>query len=328
MVDISARGCPYLNRHRQLIFYGRRVIEKRGKALRLVDDSQKKLKLILNFSVLIIALIVTVRQRVDFRETSTFENMMIDTFTPVQSGVNYLHGQVSNFFNHYLANISASRDNERLKKQISEMNGQLFSAQELSKENFRLKELLEFGQAITFRKVLAQVVAWDSNSDYQVIRINKGHKNGIRLQSPVVTVEGLVGYIFRMTDNFADVLTIMDNNNRVDGLIHRVRAHGIIEGFSTERAMMKYVSRTEPIILGDIVITSGLGNIYPKGIEIGEVSRIERESYGITQYVEISPVVDFGRLEEVIVLVGEGHELRKKEWEALDKIDSDQGEGI
>ena len=102
-----------------------------------------------------------------------------------------------------------------------------------------------------------------------------------------------------------------------------MRAHGIVEGYNSEKSIMKYVSRAEPIILGDVVITSGLGNIYPKGIRVGKVSRIERESYGITQNVEITPAVDFGRLEEVVILVAEGDEQKKREWEALDQMDED-----
>jgi rod shape-determining protein MreC len=141
------------------------------------------------------------------------------------------------------------------------------------------------------------------------------------LQAPVVTSVGLVGYIYRLTDHFADILTVLDNNNRVDGLIQRVRAHGIVEGYSSEKSLMKYVSRTEPIILGDVVITSGLGNIYPKGIRVGGVSKIERESYGITQYVEITPAVDFGLLEEVVILLAEGDEQKRREWEALDQME-------
>jgi rod shape-determining protein MreC len=174
---------------------------------------------------------------------------------------------------------------------------------------------------------LAQVVAWDGNSDFRVIRINKGIKHGIRLQAPVITSEGLVGYIYRMTDHYADVLTILDSGHRVDGLIQRVRAHGIVEGRTESIARMKNVTRTEPIILNDTVITSGLGNIYPKGIKIGSIVRIERESYGITQYLELKPAVDFGRLEEVVILVSSSDLTHREEWNALDEMGNEERKG-
>jgi len=102
-----------------------------------------------------------------------------------------------------------------------------------------------------------------------------------------------------------------------------VRSHGIVEGYNNEKSIMKYISRAEPIILGDKVITSGLGNIYPKGVKVGTVSRIESESYGITQNVEISPAVDFGRLEEVVILLSNENDQKRREWEALDQMDEE-----
>src|SRR5690606_20693024 len=126
------------------------------------------------------------------------------------------------------------------------LQSELLATMEITKENQRLKELLKFGQIQDHQEILAQIVAWDASSDFRVIRINKGSKDGVRLQAPVVTAAGVVGYIYRLTDHFADVLTILDPNNRVDGLVARIRAHGIIEGYSNRRTIMKYVTRTEP----------------------------------------------------------------------------------
>ncbi len=292
--------------------------------MRLIEDKDRRQRAILNIIVLLVAFVGVAKRSQTLEETSTFENILIDSFAPIQTSVTSVRTQVSSFFDHYLANISASRKNVDLRKRVGDLENSINGFEELEKENKRLKDLLQFGQGIGYKKILAQVVAWDASSDFRVIRINKGLSNGVRLQSPVVTSQGLVGYIYRLTDHFADILTVLDNNNRVDGLIQRVRAHGIVEGFNNEKSIMKYVSRAEPIILGDVVITSGLGNIYPKGIHVGTVSRIERESYGITQNVEITPAVDFGRLEEVVILSAEGDEQKKREWEALDQMDEAQ----
>jgi len=151
------------------------------------------------------------------------------------------------------------------------------------------------------------------------VRINKGIRHGIKLQSVVTSAEGLVGYVYRLTQNFADVITILDANNRVDGVVERLRSHGVVEGYNRGRCIMKYVNRTEPIILNDLVLTAGLGNVYPKGLKIGYISRIERESYGITQHVEITPLVNFSKLEEVLVLVHEKDGEKHLEWQALDE---------
>jgi rod shape-determining protein MreC len=288
-----------------------------------LEQQNRRAKIIINFIIFLIALISFSKRDDAIDKTSFFENLMIDSFAPVQRTVYFVHDKINFYFSHYLANIEASKRNVTLQKKIEEMNGQLFQFQEVVKENKRLKQLLAFGEELKVDRVMAQVVSRDSSSDFRVVRINKGFSDGIRLQSPVVTDKGLVGYVFRLTDHFADVITILDQNNRVDGLVERTRSHGIIEGDVGDVCIMKYVSRTEPVILNDKVITSGLGNVYPKGILIGNISRIEREGYGITQKIEITPGVDFGRLEEVIVLTSSYSDEKKKEWRALD--DQDEG---
>ena len=174
------------------------------------------------------------------------------------------------------------------------------------------------------KRILAQIVSYDANSDFRVLRINKGSGDGIKLQSTVVTSDGVVGYIYRLTDHFADILTIIDTNNRVDVLVQRTRSHGIVEGYRASKCLMKYVSQTDPVILGDEVITSGLGNVYPKGLRVGSVTRIERESYGITQQIEVTPAVDFTTLEEVVVLSFENDDARRLEWQALDNPEGEE----
>lgn len=284
----------------------------------------QKLKIIINLIVVVAALISMARREIKLEEASFFDAFLINTFAPIQKMVTSSHNFASNLFLDYLANIKASRENRKLKYQISQLEKRIFNFREISKENERLKDLLQFGSNIPYRKVLAQIVAWDSSSDFKVIRVNKGTKDGIKLQSTVVTAEGLVGYVYRLTEHFADILTIMDSNNRIDALIHRIRAHGIVEGLGQGKCQMKYVTRTEPIILNDIVITSGLGNVYPKGIKVGHVSKIEKESYGIVQFLEVTPAVDFSKIEEVVVLVSENNALQK-EWNALNDVDMGEG---
>lgn len=238
---------------------------------------------------------------------------------PVQSLVTNVQEGMSSYVEHYVTNLNASKENKTLKTKIADLQNEIFSYQEAVKESDRLRALIDYGEMLERKKIVARVVSWDSADDYKVIRINKGFKHGIKLQSVVTSAEGLVGYVTRLTENFADVITILDANNRVDGVVERLRSHGVVEGYNRGRCIMKYVNRTEPIILNDIVLTAGLGNVYPKGLKIGYISRIERESYGITQHVEITPLVNFDKLEEVLVLVHEQEEHKQLEWRALDE---------
>ncbi len=283
-----------------------------------LEISGRRLKVALHVVVLSAALFsAAVRDR-RVHDSSPFERIMIDSVASIQQGISGVSGVVFNLIEDYLANINASSRNRFLTNKVQELEQELFYLNELKRENHRLKKLLKFGDDLGHQKVLARVVAWDANSEFKTLRINKGLDDGVHLQAPVVTAEGLVGYVFRLTDNFADVLTILDGNNRVDGMVQRTRTHGIIEGFQRGRCIMKYVARTAPVILRDMVLTAGMGNIYPKGILVGHISRIEQENFGILQRIEITPAVNFNRLEEVAVLVSTSDQALDLEWSALD----------
>src|SRR5690554_6448626 len=206
-------------------------------------------------------------------------------------------------FDHYVLIVNTSKDNALLTKKVDELENQLFEMEEVRKENVRLKQLLKFGVDIPMEKVLAQVVSWDASNEFRVLRINKGSRDGLREMSPVITMNGLVGYVYRLTPNYADILTILDQNNRVDSIVARTRSHGVVEGASDFKARLKHLNRTEKVEVGDEIITAGLGNIYPKGIRVGTISKIDKENYGITQSIVVTPSVNFHKLEEVVVLI-------------------------
>ena len=287
----------------------------------LIQDNSRKIHIISHLIVLSISFVSFSERSFVSGKSSPFERVMIDSLAPLQGSISYIYRWVSSFFIHYVANVESSKENVGLKSRIRELEREIHERIEIEQENKRLKEFLSFGEKSPHREILAQIVAWDSTSDFKVIRINKGANSGIRLQSTVITAEGLVGYVFRLTNNFSDVLTILDHNNKIDGIIQRNRAHGIVEGYSNGKCIMKYVNRIEPVVLNDLVITSGLGNIYPKGLAVGSVSRIERESHGITQKIEISPAVDFSKLEEVVVLLDVDKDIHEEEMQILNSLE-------
>ncbi len=280
--------------------------------------SGQRTQLVLNVIVFTLSLYQIANREPTVAQYSPFEAFLMDSFAPFQRVITLSKIRVNSFFANYLMNLDASLENKILKSKLEELEQRNFLREQVDKENERLKKILNFVENRTEDRVLAKVVAFDASSDHKVIRINRGKDQGVRLRSPVITYDGLVGYVFRLSHNFADVLTILDPNNRVDGIVDRIRSHGIVEGFIRGRCRMKYVSRAELIVLNDLVISSGLGNIYPKGIKIGTISRIEREVYGVTQELEITPAVNFGQLEEVLVLVSANQAAEADEWEKLD----------
>ena len=266
--------------------------------------------LVNNLLVGLIALYGVAVHNYQVGDSSVFQKVMIEVLAPLQRGTLSMKESVAYTFDHYVTIVNTSKENEVLRKDVQSLESKIFGLNEVQKENERLKQLLDFGKEIPKKKVLAQVVSWDSSNEFKVLRINKGENHGLKIMSPVITMTGLVGYVYRLSPNYSDILTILDQNNRIDSLVARTRTHGIVEGNSGFTCQLKYVSRTEKLELNDTIITAGLGEIYPKGIKVGTISKINKENFGITQKIEVTPSVDFHKLEEVVVLVEGGGEIK------------------
>ena len=130
---------------------------------------------------------------------------------------------------------------------------------------------------------------------------------------PAVTHEGIVGKVLRTTPHYSDIITILDNLSSIDAIVQRSRARGIVEGQTDSSCILKYVLRTDDIETGDVIISSGLDGVYPKGLMLGRVNKVSKKSYGITQDVEVRPSVDFSRLEEVLVILKQDKTIQANE---------------
>ncbi len=269
---------------------------------RIVTESSKA-KILNNLAVLVVAVIGISQKRFDLEEMTLFQRLVIEVVAPVQKGIINTRQEIVGLVDNYIRIVNTSKENVFLRQKIDQLESSLFQMEEIRRENFRLKQMLSYSEELSQERLLAQVIGWDSANQFKVLRLNRGSNDGVRLMSPVITHLGLVGYVYRLGHNYSDVLTILDPNNRVDALIERTRTHGIVEGVFNYRCALKYVSRTEQIELGDKLITAGVGGIYPKGIKVGMITDIDREISGMTLGVEVTPSVDFRKLEEVIVIL-------------------------
>ena len=268
----------------------------------MISESSK-IKIINNLIVLGLAIYGLSQKRFDLEEMTLFQRLVVEVVAPVQKGITSTREELNSLVDNYVRIVNTSKENVYLKVKIDRLENDLFQMEEIRRENFRLKQMLRYSEDIQQDKILAQVIGWDSANQFKVLRLNRGESDGIQHKTPVITHKGLVGYVYRLGAHYADVLTILDPNNRVDALLERTRTHGIVEGVFNHLCTLKYVNRTEPIEVGDKLITAGVGGIYPKGIKVGMVTNIDRETAGMTLGVEITPSVDFHKLEEVLVLL-------------------------
>jgi len=269
---------------------------------RFLNESSK-IKIVNNLIVLVLAIFGLAQKRFDFEKMTFYQKILADIISPMQQGISAGQKSINHLYDDYMRIVNTNQENTNLKERLAQLENDLFNLEEVRRENFRLKQMLSYSEELSQKKILAQVIGWDSANQFKVLRLNKGSLDGIQLMSPVITHKGLVGYVYRLTKYYADVLTILDSNNRVDVIVERTRTHAIVEGIYNFSCTLKYVNKNEPIELGDRLITAGVGGIYPKGIKVGIITEIERETTGMTLGVEVTPTVDFHKLEEVLVLL-------------------------
>ncbi len=236
-----------------------------------------------------------------------FEEVIYGVLRPVQSGLSKGLDGIKGFWDGYLGLVAAQRENRSLRERIWELEQQLTEYHEIKASNERLRRLLDFQSGSKLRTLAAEVIGEDSTGWFHLLVIDKGLAHGVTRGMPVVVPEGVVGQTIECAERSSKVMLITDRNSGVDVMIQRTRARGVLEGLGRKGlCALKYVARTEEVVEGDRVITSGLGGVYPKGLLVGAVTSVSREGYGLFQQVEVSPQVDFDRLEEVMVLLEEG----------------------
>ncbi|MBS3905948.1 MAG: rod shape-determining protein MreC, partial [Syntrophaceae bacterium] len=193
-------------------------------------------------------------------------------------------------------------ENEQLKKRMADLQRENDQMREMVLSHERLRKLLQFRETLSSTVIAAEVVGRDPSSWFKSVTVNKGEKDGVQKGMAVISPEGVIGQILKTAPSYSAVLLITDYNSAIDSIIQRTRAKAIVEGGGENRCQLKYLLRAEDVVAGDRVVTSGLGGNFPKGLMIGEIKKVDKKGYGIFQYAELTPSVDFTRLEEVLII--------------------------
>ena len=236
------------------------------------------------------------------REYRLHDRAIVMITSPIQGLISGTLEELASFFQNYLFLLNTRRDHLQIQEENRKLLGTIAQLQEAQQENSRLRRLIRFQEEFKLETVVARVVARDVSAEFRALRINRGESSGIYKDMAVVTNEGVVGRVLRTTANTSDIVTVLDLLSAVDAFVARSRARGIVTGRTESVCQLKYALRTDDIEPGDVLISSGLGGIFPKGIPVGTVSKVDRKAYGISQDVDVRPSVDFSRLEEVLVV--------------------------
>jgi len=206
----------------------------------------------------------------------------------------------------YFFLVETRQENLLLEKKIALLEIENSRYQELLLANQRLQKLLNFQENTDEPLLSARVIGWDSSGLFKSIIIDKGENHGLMVNMPVVNPAGVVGRVVSVSPDYAQVLLVTDQNSAVDGLVQRSRGRGMVKGRRSNECYFDYVIKTCDIRTGDIVVTSGFGRIFPKGLHLGVVEEIKDSPNKLFKDVRVAPAVDFSKLEEVLIVLRSG----------------------
>ncbi len=271
---------------------------------------KKKPQLILLILVMVLALVIYLGTRYTDK-LSFVEDFIGEIVTPIQGFMYQTATKVSAFFSSFGERKLLKENYDELSLIVNELRKEQLEMNEIKRENERLKDLLNFKEErddLTF--IGARVTGKNPGVWFNTININRGSRHGVKLDMTVVTDKGLVGRVIEVGKSWSKVRTIVDGQSSVSGIVERTRDTGTVRGSNTLSSedglcRMIHLPLETDIVVGDRVITSGLGGIFPKGIYIGEIVKVLSKDHDSQVTLIIEPGVDFLRLEEVLVITSE-----------------------
>lgn len=232
-----------------------------------------------------------------------FEGILSDALSPFQTFTNWIAGGLRGIGEN-LAELGRLRDeNERLRKQVDELAPLRSQLDEALAENRELRRLLAFSESQASEMVTARVIGRNSDNWFSSITLNRGRDHGLQKDMAVVTYDGMVGRITKVTDKTATVQLLVDSGSGIGALAQSSREPGVVLGQPDGTLKMRLFNRDAAVAEGDQIVTSGMGIPLPKGLLIGEVTEVGREERGLVRYALVNPSADFYRLEMVMVVV-------------------------
>ena len=237
------------------------------------------------------------------REANVVERGVGEALAPVLAPAARLGAMPERIWRDYLNLVQVRRENLRLREDIKTLNQSLVGADEVLHENERLKRLLEMRKTVGEPTVAASVIGDDIAPWFRTLTINQGSSSGITEGMPVLASDGVVGQTIKVTPHSSRVLLLTDHASGIAALIQRSRARGVVKGKGESVCSLEFTMREEDVTVGDMVITSGVGGVFAKGVPIGVVTMVKKGQYGIFQTVIIKPTVNVTHLEEVLVVL-------------------------
>jgi len=223
------------------------------------------------------------------------------SFSEVQRGTMAIIDGVRGMWSGYVALQQVQQENNALRQELQSLQVKLQQERAEAQRTDNLRQLLELRERANLDTVAAEVIAGAASVDFKTVTIDKGSSDSLDTDMAVISPAGVVGRIILPSRRASKVQLLIDRNAAAGALIERTRVQGVVVGIGDGMLRMQYVPGTADVKTGDLVVTSGIDGIYPKGFVIGTIDHADRGA-GAYHEIVIRPAVDFSRLEEVLIV--------------------------
>lgn len=256
-------------------------------------------------SVLLVSLLLlTVQTRVG--GTGRAGELVGLVVTPVQNLLVKIHRGAVGLWAAYVDWKTVRTENVVLRAENERLRVQALQAADTREENGRLRQMLALRDRLPLSTLAGEVIGREAGGWVRTLTINRGRGDGIGQQTPVIVPAGLVGRVVQVRARAAVVQLLNDPTSTVGAVVQRTRTAGLVEGDPAGTVRFKFMARDGAgVAPGDLVVTSGLGALFPKGLPVGRVIAIEDKGSALFHFAVLAPAVDFSRVEEVLLLTGQ-----------------------
>jgi len=239
-------------------------------------------------------------------ELPWWQGAWLDVALPVQKVLRAPVDGVRNLWRGYVDLVAVRSENELLRRRIAELEDANLQFREALVASGNLQQIASMRDDYETPMLPSEIVGLDVSPWFRSVLLDRGRTHEVLPGNPVITDDGVVGLVTSTSSHAAKTMLLLDRQSAIDGIVQRSRARGIVRGTGTGELEFEFVVRGSDVEAGDLVITSGMGGIYPKGLRIGVVAEVADPGGRLVQKASLRPAVDFGRLEQVFVMLRRG----------------------
>lgn len=237
------------------------------------------------------------------RDLSWLSGGLLEVAAPVQRILTAPITFVRNTYRRYVDLIGVRDENAALRLRVAALEEEGLQLREALVATGALEQLAEMRAQLELPMLATEVVGQDVSPWFRSVVLDRGRDHGLRAGMPLVTESGVVGLVTATTPHAARGMLILDRQSAVDGLVQRSRARGIVRGTGGAELELEFTGAPEDVQVGDLVITSGYGGTYPKGVRIGEVISVAQDAPYLVRHARVRPAAGFERLERVFAVL-------------------------